>query len=670
MSSRALRRLQKDNIPVPVENDEENNCSNIDNDTNNEDYLLKPCVRNKKKKEFVGNRFDLLENGNREDDRNEGENDDSDEEDQEVNQTELAQRLKDASKKESKTTSQKKKKKKKFKAVHCKNETSISQNNTNSIDAEIEEANAILGDLPMKEKRFTDKEVASNNTRSIFNVEHRNLNPEHELKRLFGSRVIKNELPSRRNRKGRPTPWLSTPKDNWPPYVKTGLSMSVLKSADDGGNQMFTFEHNHQYQQVQFKFYDAVESLNTNNIADILHDHPYHIDSLIQLSEICKNGEDLNRAKELIEKALFSFEMSFHPLFSLTKGNCQLDFRRQENRAFYTALFKHIYYLSSKGCNRTALEYCKLLLSLDPHNDPLCVLLFIDYYALRAEEFSFLIRFYEEQEPHKNLSQLPNFAFSIPLAMYHMAVQNNESTEKADQQLQKSLRTFPALLFNLLDKCSVNPAGSVTKCRLFTESQICLPSGLHQLIGLYTGRAWPCWKIPDVIQWLERNVEVVVQNYQSENSEKKEHLQKFNQRYQGTPRNICRFILLSEIKEAMADLPLEITNSVILSYDILPPRDNIETYRRPQRPRRVSAMSGGVSSFLRSLLPDFSIDEPLEEEHGAAGGDHGAQLTSSIETLLEVMRDLMGNIRPVPPPIENPQNQADEPEGEHNEEWG
>ncbi|XP_014777953.1 transcription factor 25 [Octopus bimaculoides] len=666
MSSRALRRLQKDNIPVLIHDSGDEN-SNSEKELNNEDYLLKPRARNKnkKKKEFVGNRFDLLENGNKEDecDEEEKEKDDT--------QAELTEKSNEVVQKESKIVPQKKKKKKKSKATHgfCKNETTIAQNYEDNIDAEIEEANAILGEFPIQENKVSDKEIAANHARSIFNVEHRHLNPEYELKRLFGSRVIKSELTSRRNRKGRPTPWLSTPKDNWPPYVKTGLSMSLVKTADDGSQQMFTFEHNHQYQEIQFKFYDAVESLNTNTIADILQDHPYHIDSLIQFSEICKNGEDLNRAKELIERALFSFEMSFHPLFSLTKGNCLLDFRRQENRAFYTALFKHIFYLGSKGCNRTALEYCKLLLSLDPDNDPLCVLLFIDYYALRAEEFSFLIRFYEEQEPHKNLSQLPNFAFSVPLAMYHLAIQNNESTEKADKRLQESLRMFPALLFSLLDKCSVNPAGVVTSCHLFTEAQVGLPSGLRQLIGLYTGQTWPCWKVMQNIQWLEKNVEVVVQNYQAENDDKKECYRRFHRRYQGTPRNICRYILLSEIKEAMADLPPDITNSVILSYDILPPRDNIETYKRPQRPRRVSSTSGGVTTFLRSLLPDFSIDEPLEEEHGATGGGHGAQLTNSIETLLEVMRDLMGNIRPVPPPIENPQNQADPPE-EHNEEWG
>lgn len=44
----------------------------------------------------------------------------------------------------------------------------------------------------------------------------------------------------------------------------SGISMSLLESKN--GLQYFTFEHNRDYQQVQFKFLDAVESMDPNNI--------------------------------------------------------------------------------------------------------------------------------------------------------------------------------------------------------------------------------------------------------------------------------------------------------------------------------------------------------------------------------------------------------------------
>ena len=60
------------------------------------------------------------------------------------------------------------------------------------------------------------------------------------------------------------------------------------------------------------------------------------------------------------------------------------------------------------------------IFSLDPVNDPMCVLLMIDFYALRSEEFEFLIRLYNEWEvsvfnitthPCKTYIGLPNFFF-------------------------------------------------------------------------------------------------------------------------------------------------------------------------------------------------------------------------------------------------------------------
>lgn len=46
--------------------------------------------------------------------------------------------------------------------------------------------------------------------------------------------------------------------------ISKGISMTLLQSKD--GIQHFTFEHGRDYQQVQFKFLDAVESMDPNNI--------------------------------------------------------------------------------------------------------------------------------------------------------------------------------------------------------------------------------------------------------------------------------------------------------------------------------------------------------------------------------------------------------------------
>jgi hypothetical protein len=87
-------------------------------------------------------------------------------------------------------------------------------------------------------------------------------------------------------------------------------------------------------------------------------------------------------------------------------------------RALYITLFKHLTFVGGRACCRTSLEFCKLLLSLDPEGDPLAIKLAIDFYALRAREYTWLIDFYDEWETTKNLSQLPNFAFSTAVAHF------------------------------------------------------------------------------------------------------------------------------------------------------------------------------------------------------------------------------------------------------------
>ena len=41
------------------------------------------------------------------------------------------------------------------------------------------------------------------------------------------------------------------------------------------------------------------------------------------------------------------------------------------------------------------------------------------------------------------------------------------------------------------------------------------PEALRQLIQLYIGRSFVCWKNPEVVQWLERNVRTVLERVNS-----------------------------------------------------------------------------------------------------------------------------------------------------------
>lgn len=187
--------------------------------------------------------------------------------------------------------------------------------------------------------------------KNVLSLEQKNLNSDNELKKIFGSRVVVSAQKKKaRGRAYVKSTWLINAKDNWSQIRKTGvllililspakchsffsllgLSMSLDHTKD--GCFYFKYEHNKEYRQIQYDFWDAVSSLNPANIVALVNMYPYHIDSLIQLSDICRMSEDPQMATELIERALYILESAFHPSFNLASGNCRLEYKQQENR--------------------------------------------------------------------------------------------------------------------------------------------------------------------------------------------------------------------------------------------------------------------------------------------------------------------------------------------------
>lgn len=92
---------------------------------------------------------------------------------------------------------------------------------------------------------------------------------------------------------------------------------------------------------------------------------------------------------------------------------------------FAESLVKYIDILGRKGCSRTALEYCKFLLGLDPTRDLFGALLRIDFYAVRAHEYQYLLDLVKKlplelypEVPNASLLILPNFLMTCALAKY------------------------------------------------------------------------------------------------------------------------------------------------------------------------------------------------------------------------------------------------------------
>ncbi|XP_012279535.1 transcription factor 25 [Orussus abietinus] len=481
--------------------------------------------------------------------------------------------------------------------------------NEDEIEKMVKEVNKLLGEpTPGTSKENPEtSEALKKSKESMFTIQHKHLNPFNELKRMFGSKTVQADQSKRRNRDRihLKRTWLVSPRDRWLPIGKSGLTMSLDTTETRDGIQYFIYEHTSSYQQAQLKFLQAVESMNPENIINVINMHPYHVDGLLQLSDLYKLSEDLPMAAEQVERALYCLECAFHPLFNVTTATCRLNYRRQQNRALFITLFKHFTFLGGRGCYRTSLEFCKLLLSLDPEGDPLAVVLALDFYALRAGEYEWFIEFCSFWDNARNLTQLPNVAYSLALSHYYLG-----EREIADELLQNALIMFPGVLFPLLNKCSVQTDTQVTKHEFFTMKATSSTSpALEKLQTLYVARSFPLWKDADILPWLEEQVHVVLARADSSDEFVKFCQEKRSKRYRGNlPRNIVRHIILSDIKEVTVQLQ-EDYNRPMLSHDPLPPTDSIDLYARPRSGERRNQQSSNILSlFFSSLFVDVEGD--------------------------------------------------------------
>ncbi|RXG56985.1 Transcription factor 25 [Armadillidium vulgare] len=554
-----------------------------------------------------------------------------------------------------------KKRKKKKKRIYVRKYPASSEDqmdqDIDEVEKSVREVNAILGEAKrVSIHKGNDEDKGG---KSLLCVEHKHLNPQNEMKRIFGARVVQaTEAANRRRNQRQGSGTSRSNRGTWivqgQPYraqhSKPGISMVLVESTPS--YNLFKFQHNTTYQQTQFKFLEAVESFNPDNILNLLHREPFHVDTLLQVSEIFRLADDSAMSAQLIERAIFVMESVAHPLFNVTTGNSRLNFKQQENRGFFVAIFRHIINVGLKGCYRTALELCKLLLSLSPDDDPMAVSLMLDFYALRAREYAWLVALYDLYEPSKNLSMISKLgSFS-------------EVRKRADEMLQKALIMFPGVVKPLLEKCNVQPDIDIDTHPYFGEkAQISMNRGLSQIVNLYVGRNFHVWKEAGVINWLEENFKIALGRVNSRDPLASESEEMRKTRYQGTPTAIYRHIYIAEVNNATATLPPSLANTPVMSYDPLPPHDSICDYARPKPPSRPPGTSSSIlASFFRGFLPNYdpnAPDPPEQEEEGAAGGagreleGAGAELRASVTTLLEAMRNLFSNINLTEHPAED-----------------
>jgi hypothetical protein len=325
------------------------------------------------------------------------------------------------------------------------------------------------------------------------------VNPDAETRRMFGARAVEDARaggggggggggglgaagPGRRGATRQQRSVFVTPGADWPRFLNPGIEM-VRRDTDGGGFEFELRIDDTRYAEAREAFEAAVETYDHHYFFEVLRHHPYCVHALAQLSDVYRQHGQHEQSDDLNARVLFAFERSFHSDFDPFSGTCRLPRDSEAADLFYHALFRHMTIAGARGCTATAFELSRLLLSLDPGNDPAFALLLMDHYALRAGRYRALLAMLSTFEDGA-LSCMPNWAYAGALAVKRLAAAGGgagssssgssrpEAIDRAegaadlaaldpDRMLEHAILLFPSVIVPLFVKCGVTvvPAG-------------------------------------------------------------------------------------------------------------------------------------------------------------------------------------------------------------------
>ncbi|KAM5452776.1 hypothetical protein MaudCBS49596_003082 [Microsporum audouinii] len=604
MSSRALRKLQKQKEVqknLEVQDDSEDSEPPVS--------ISRPKI----------NAFDLL--GGKDDD-NENESDEENPPTEESQQPGPPLEV-------SKPTSSKKRRKKNKKQQAKKSADLADTKTFNSEAPEADEIDIALEALALKHPSQSEdpnhKSGGAHNDSieqelcALLEIDAKKLVAMNEMKRLFGNAAVENraspsENPSGnrrrdRNRRaldlgaaltGRYSPAsrgqdlsgvalrknvLMQGKAEWPKATSGGLGMEVVQKSS-GGVVEYEIVHNKAYKDVQRQFDMCVESMQPERMIELLQYNPYHISTLLQVSEIAKHQGDHAVSADLLERALFNIGRSAQSSFgnSLKEGKARLDFTIKENRELWLAGWRYVINLGMKGTWKTAYEWTKLLLSLDP-DDPYCLSLIIDHIAIRARELEHFVHLCLYPGFRERWQSFPNIQCSLGLAYMYL-----KKPKECREVLHSAIARYPWIFCRLTQELNISP---VPKAIWGAQA----PSKAYELLcELYIARAKDIWNTPEATSLL---VEVADSLVAPEKPPKAPEVS----------QDIARHVILSDISSVTAHLPRHFTIRQISASDPLPPNEaGLSTVR--------------AASMMDEVLQLFGANEPDHVQTGHQNHEH------------------------------------------------
>ncbi|KAI9512764.1 transcriptional repressor TCF25-domain-containing protein [Russula earlei] len=536
----------------------------------------------------------------------------------------------------------------------------------------------------------------------LLSVSLSHLNPDAEMRRFFGAKVIstsRNEPGSSSRARQQPTTQrsnLTRPRSNWgQAKLREGLTLRPLTNDEaaakvslapweNSEEKYWTAEYSKKYKGATRAFMQTVLSGDPEGFYAILRHLPWHADTILQLAELFSHREEHSQAADFIERALFTYERAFVGAFTFTNGLNRLNFDRVENRPFFLALHRQVIDLQRRGIYRTAFEFARLLLSLDPWSDPHGACFHLDFLAIKSGMHSWLLSFSdifssvvsktpypsrELEEPRSDcfpVRALPGWAYARALAF---RAEGDSHDSQSTEALRQAVLEFPSVVPLLVDKAEIALSAEITShpaFRIFTQhgnNDSVEESLLHLLSRMYAQRSHALWKDPIKSSWFAETVTGLVRTGQlppkATATAGFARLQNLVHRSEEFALSVYRHVVVlgSSAQSLLPFIPAHVINNNSLACDPLPPRYaksqyNDEFFRGAEDAfadssylHRSAAQTQRVLERLipdpvfRRQLQDFFAAHPRLREQFPGGVVQFAQLAGHLPE--DVLQDIM-----------------------------
>ena len=481
-------------------------------------------------------------------------------------------------------------------------------------DEVVEEKETPKASTKKKGKRDGDDDEDERTGKKPFevSVNPKFFDPDREMAKMFGRDVVMAATPEvltnsaaasaaahRRGRYQRGPKEIVMRRAYWPPLGADPARIEMEQTSPG----VFRYVHPRRYAAVQHEFDATVQTYDPEGLVLLQHEHPWHIDTLLQLSLLHMQLNEEESAEDMVCRCIYALQGAFHHAFTLT-GTSALPYSVPENRPLFIALFRYAGLLGRRGCSRTALEVAKLLFSLDS-TDPLGAVFLLDYYAVRSGEFPTALALARDPRYYA----LPNVLFSAALARRML-----RQPEAADAELDRAIALYPLVIPTMLEMQGVSHEhADLLAMKTYDTAALAdeTPEPVSRVAEIFCTRSHDLWKDPAVTAWLTARAAAVARRLESAEADGDEGalalLFERKQTYLHANEilpEVYRHLIVTDFADAVARIPRDALAGAFAE----------EPQERQEAPVRRAPTNNILGLFLYTLLPWVQVPNAPQDD--------------------------------------------------------